>query len=531
VNTVLKLCLVYIIFITWNKAGHAEGITTVFLNVLAALILVLHFFQKKFWEIKLLLPYIPIVALTIISIVSFLNPRYRVISVKDITDLNFEKVMLQSNDPNKIEMMTKGMNLILDSAQTSPSNSIALYFYFKNTYIDKYGSDKSDIILNFLNKLHDRIELPFHSFLPTSAIRDAGSFGNYYLFYMSLLIGIIIFQNIRRIEQIENIILLFSFNFIALCLVGLYQKYTQLWTDDYVEILGIWNAPEPRYYFSTFTYKNHWSAYALMMIFCLIFLVNRLFSKIEFNHLKSKILVCTIFAIIIGSSTIFFSGSRSGTILLVFSGFSLAFLILKKKFYNKYKLILYSIFFLPVIAFVTFLFLDNEEWKEMRTTSKIQIQNLIQGNAPLRWHFWNDTIEMIEERPLWGHGYQSFSSLYPKFQSQEVRYERSLGLKNAHQYYVPLVAHAHNDLLEFTAEWGLVGMFAIFLPFVVYLIVESYSSPSISFQFLSFGCIVFMAYCLIDFPTRTPACLTNFCAFLAISQKYGILLRRTQIRK
>ena len=177
-NTVLKLSLVYLIFITWNKAGHAEGITTVFLNVLGALILVLHFFQRKSWGVKQLILYIPIVALTIISIVSFLNPRYRVITVKDVTDLNFEKVLLQSNDPNKVEMMTKGMNLILDSAQTSPSNSIALFFYFKNTYIDKYGFNKSDIILNFLNKLHDRIELPFHSFLPTSATRDASSLEN-----------------------------------------------------------------------------------------------------------------------------------------------------------------------------------------------------------------------------------------------------------------------------------------------------------------------------------------------------------------
>ena len=530
-NTVLKFSIVYVMFITWNKAGHAEGITTVFLNLLGGLILILHFFQRKFWERKLLLPYIPIVALTILSIVSFLNPRYRVITVKDVTDLNFEKVLLQSNDPNKVEMMTKGMNLILDSAQTSPSNSIALFFYFKNTYIDKYGFNKSDIILNFLNKLHDRIELPFHSFLPTSAIRDASSLGNYYLFCISLLIGIIIFQNISKLNQIKNIILLFSCNFIALCLVGFYQKYTQLWTDDYLEILGIWNAPEPRYYFSTFTYKNHWSAYALMMIFCLIFLVNRLFSKIDFNHLKSKILVCTIFTIILGSSTIFFSGSRSGTILLFVSGFFLTFLILKKKFYNKYKLFFYSILFLPVIAFVTYLFLDDEKWKEMRTTSKTQILNLKQGNAPLRWYFWNDTIEMIKERPLWGHGYQSFSSLYPKFQSQEVRYERSLGLENAHQYYVPLVAHAHSDLLEFTAEWGLVGMFAIFLPFLVCLLVGSYSTPSTSFLILSLGCIIFMAYCLIDFPTRTPACLANFCALLAISQKYGILLRRTGFRK
>ena len=130
------------------------------------------------------------------------------------------------------------------------------------------------------------------------------------------------------------------------------------------------------------------------------------------------------------------------------------------------NLIFYSFLFLPILAFIFLLFQDHEKWKEMKTTSQTQIQQITHGKPPLRWYFWNDTLEMIKERPLWGHGFRSFSSIYPKFQSQIVRYERSLGLENAHDYYVPLVAHAHNDFLEFTAEWGLVGMFSIFLPFI-----------------------------------------------------------------
>ena len=33
------------------------------------------------------------------------------------------------------------------------------------------------------------------------------------------------------------------------------------------------------------------------------------------------------------------------------------------------------------------------------------------------------------DKPILGHGYLSFPSIYPKFQSYEVRHERSLGLK------------------------------------------------------------------------------------------------------
>jgi len=531
VNTVLKLSLIFIIFITWNKAGHADGVSSYILNILGGLIVVLQLFQRRFWEINQLILFIPIVALTILSIVSFLNPRYRVVTIEDLTYLNFDDVLLTSNDPTKVEMMSKGMNLILDSAKSSPSTSISLFFYFKDSYIDKYGFNERDSILNFYDKLHDRIELQFHSFLPTTAVRDVGILKFYYSFWISLFIGIVLFRNIKEITQIENILLIFSCNFIVLCFIGFYQKYTHLWTDDYVEILGIWNAPEPRYYFSTFTYKNHWAAYALMMIFCLIFLFKRFFSKIVFNHLKSKILVFTIFSIIIGSSTIIFSGSRSGTILLLLSFSLLIFTIIKKKVFNRLNLIFYSFLFLPILAFIFLLFQDHEKWKEMKTTSQTQIQQITHGKPPLRWYFWNDTLEMIKERPLWGHGFRSFSSIYPKFQSQIVRYERSLGLESAHDYYVPLVAHAHNDFLEFTAEWGLVGMFSIFLPFIVYLLVSLFSQSSYSIFILALGCVVFMIYCLIDFPTRTPACLANFCALIAITQKYRILIRSSRIRK
>ena len=45
------------------------------------------------------------------------------------------------------------------------------------------------------------------------------------------------------------------------------SKINYEFSEDAVEILGIWDAPEPRYYFSTFTYKNHWSAFAIMSFF------------------------------------------------------------------------------------------------------------------------------------------------------------------------------------------------------------------------------------------------------------------------
>jgi len=526
VNTLLKLSLAYVILVTWMKAGHTEGIGSVILTVLGSMILILHLCSKNFRERKTLVIQLPIFALTIISVISYLNPRYRVMSTKDIIELKFEEVLLNSNNPSKIEMMTKAVNLILDSAKSSPSTSISLFFHYKSTYLDKFGVKKNDLVLDFLNKLEQRLEIPFNSSLPSSVVNDFIIFKKNHLLILNMLIGIIIYIHIKKLFQIDRIALLFTMNFLILCIVGFYQKYTQQWSDDYLEILGIWDAPEPRYYFSTFTYKNHWSAFAIMMLSFTFFILFKLKKEIKFDYLKSKKLFFYIFVLIIGSSTVLYSGSRSGTILLIIFILFNSILVLKENFNLNIKKFLFPAIFIPVIILIMYLFVQDKKWKEMISNTESQIKNLSNGKAPLRWFFWKDSVKIIQDKPVWGHGYLSFSSVYPKFQSYEVRHERSLGLENAHKEYIPLVAHAHNDLLEHIVEWGLVGVFLIFLPFIFIITTGIYPTSSHSLHILSFGCLIFIVYCAVDFPSRTPACLANFSALLAMTQKYRVLRKK-----
>ena len=504
------------------KAGHADGIGSVILLGLGSMIMVLHICRKKFWERNSLILHLPIFALTIISLISYQNPRYRVITHTDLFELKFEKVLLNSNNPSKIEMMTKAVNLILDSAKSSPSTSISLFFHFESTYRDKFGSKKNDSILNFFNELNQRLKIPFYTFLPSSIVQDLKILKRNYLFLINLLIGIVIYTQIKKQNQIDRIALLFVLNFLILCIVGIYQNYTQKWTDDYLEILGIWDAPEPRYYFSTFTYKNHWSAFAIMMLSFTFFILIRIIKEINFDYLKSGKLFFYILVLIIGSSTIFYSGSRSGTILLILLLIFNFIFISIKRFIN-FKKVLFAAIFLPFIIFITYQFSQDKKWKEMVSNSESQLQNLKAGKAPLRWFFWKDSLEIIQDKPIWGHGYLSFFSIYPKFQSYEVRHERSLGLENAHNEYVPLVAHAHNDLFEHVVEWGLVGVFLVFLPFLCLIPIGISLKSSHSLFILSFGCVIFLVYCAVDFPSRTPACLANFSVLLAMSQKFRVL--------
>ncbi|NIM00407.1 MAG: hypothetical protein GTN89_05990 [Acidobacteria bacterium] len=56
---------------------------------------------------------------------------------------------------------------------------------------------------------------------------------------------------------------------------------------------------------------------------------------------------------------------------------------------------------------------------------------------------WSDTARLARSFPVLGSGFGTFASVYPQFRSPEVRY-----------FY----AHAHNDLLQFSAEGGAIGL-------------------------------------------------------------------------
>ncbi|MEK9773305.1 MAG: O-antigen ligase family protein, partial [Opitutae bacterium] len=450
--------------------------------------------------------------------------------------LKFEQVLLDSKDSQKIEMVSDAFNLMLDQKSKDPSTSLSLFFHYKNTYLDRFLIKQRDAIKNLFFECENKIKLPFHVFLPSSPIKTPDYVKRIYFFSFNLFIGIALFFSLHNKADIVCFLHIMVFNCLILCLVGFYQRINHQWTDNYVEILGIWDAPEPRYYFSTFTYKNHWSAYAIMILFCAFYLVRneviRLW-KTSTNILHSKLFIYLTFSIIIIAFSILLSGSRSGIILLIFSFFICFYKVVKNKnkmFEINLKFLSIIFLFIPLLLLLFLSFKKDNKWEEMVRNSSSQWQNFVQGKPPLRILFWRDTMDMIQEKPFWGYGYNSFSSMYPKFQSTQVRNERALGLENAHTPYVPLVAHAHSDVLEFFAEWGLGGIFLIFFPFLFYLLKTFHIAVPHPSTITGWGCLVFLLYCWIDFPTRTPACLATFSALFALTMKIHSLRQEVGFR-
>ena len=440
-----------------------------------------------------------------------------------MNELKYEKVLLESNNPQSVELLSNAINLSLDNSKKDPQTSLALLYHFKNLLKDNFSDKESTGIHNFFNQIESNISLNYRNTYPSCTIKYDNYFKNIFYFILNIFIAITLFHELKTKNQVHFLIKIIVLNCLVLSIVGFYQKINHQWTENYVEILGLWDAPEPRYYFSTFTYKNHWSAYSIMSVYCLFYLINLNIieaRKMNLNIFKSKYLFILIMSTIIISFSVLYSGSRSGSLIILISIIFYLLKSIRDGIFIKYlKLKFLVLLFIPLISLLTFAFFKDQKWVEMQKNTSSQWKNFSEGKFPLRLHFWNDSIEAIRSQPFWGYGFNSFASIYPKFQCSEVRTERNLGLENAHKVYVPLVAHAHNDVLEFIVEWGLIGFFCIFLPLLFILFRYIKNSNCKHSTLLLYGCLTFITYCLIDFPTRTPACLLTFCVLCGITVK------------
>ena len=170
---------------------------------------------------------------------------------------------------------------------------------------------------------------------------------------------------------------------------------------------------------------------------------------------------------------------------------------------------------LLITIFTAYIF-TSKQAKEMKINSLTQIQNFREGNLPLRFHLWEDALTQIRDKPWLGYGFGGYASTNLKYQSRIVREERNKVLKNAHSTYVPLIAHAHNDVLEFLIEYGLVGSFVLFFPVLPHLSKILFSKKSFGITILFTGFLIVVLYHAIDFPSRTPATLLSVSFLFAI---------------
>ncbi|MBT5875498.1 MAG: tetratricopeptide repeat protein, partial [Candidatus Latescibacteria bacterium] len=128
-------------------------------------------------------------------------------------------------------------------------------------------------------------------------------------------------------------------------------------------------------------------------------------------------------------------------------------------------------------------------------------------NVPARMALWESAFDMILVAPVWGHGYNTFATIFPAFRPADY-WLRGIELT---------VGHAHNEILESIVELGIVGLLlllwcaASFFRSVHRAIVNEGASAQGNLLIgLTAGIAGMLVHSLLDVGLRWPAVAVPF---------------------
>jgi O-antigen ligase len=131
------------------------------------------------------------------------------------------------------------------------------------------------------------------------------------------------------------------------------------------------------------------------------------------------------------------------------------------------------------------------------------------GDFPSRVAVWKDTAMLIRAHPYWGTGPGSFEDAFTRVQTSHL---------------TARLNHAHNDYLEFAAEWGVPGAVLLFALIVFVLVRASRGlrrTARAADWFLLLGCCggVFsmLLHAVVDFNLHIPANELLFAVLLGLA--------------
>lgn len=517
--------LILIIFSTWAKAGLAGDWLLFTIDCITVLYLI--FYSKKIVaDRKIILFLIPVIIICSQFYASCMNPSYRQLENNDLAKLDIVSLIKAEQNLSKKILTSEGIESVILTYSREPSLATSIFFDLKNRYFDKFPNSTSSTAV-LLEKYENLITLNSNPLVPCLAVFNYKLIYSFIHFLSQILIGLVFYSLLNDRKLIRSMCKIMVINAGILSLLGIFQKINYVPGDDVLEIWGIWDTPEPRYYFASFTYKNHWSAFALLMVSLSTGLIVNSAHRKGLHNLSSPLNIIMIISLLPLVVSIPLSGSRSGSILLILLSLGIFLIIILKFKFFKVKYL--SIIALSVIAFFALCYfstkiIDEKTIDEMNNNFDIQINNLNEGKYPLRILLWKDLLSQISKKPIFGYGFQSYRTINPLFQSLEVRTERNVVLKSAHSKFIPLIHSGHNEILEKISEFGFFG-FVLVIPLFCYVSYVFFTTHSLFVKILIFGCLIFIIYSFIDFPSQTPICLITFSIVIGLSIKYHAISR------
>ncbi len=204
-----------------------------------------------------------------------------------------------------------------------------------------------------------------------------------------------------------------------------------------------------------------------------LFLVEKV-KRIEQYLVSSALVVITI--------AVFLSGSRTGMLAIIIS--AMVFLLFRTKVIGKFLQIRYYKL-LSVLILTCFVF------------GALILYNQKKDSANGRLLIWKVSVEMIKDKPVFGHGFGTFQSKYMDYQA---RYFKG----NPNSKYAQLadnVKHPFNEFVKIAVEFGIAGFLIIFL-FILIVLWNVLKSKNENRGVVFSGLMSFLLFACFSYPLQ-----------------------------
>lgn len=331
---------------------------------------------------------------------------------------------------------------------------------------------------------------------------------------IGLASGILV--GIQRRQSALIILWSFVISGVTMSFVAILQKLSG--TNKILWLIDVTNANP----WGTFAYRNQGAAFIILVLLIsgllYFFYLRRAQMKLKQN---GPHYLCFLIIFLLHGS-IWLALSRGGIIIGTILAMLFYFLAI---FHNIRGLFrggnwITSAFFILMFAFGSFFIMQFSNWEEFGSRQK-QFEAAIQNiDSNERFLSSKATWEMSQERLVYGWGAGSFRYIFPIFQKEYEQLSHFYDHRNR-PYGRKIYNYAHNDLIQFLAEYGIVGIvLMIFLVFYLMAYLGIIFKVSLSAACLLFvGISLIFTHNFVDFIFSSPAYWVAFFGSLLLIGK------------
>ncbi len=208
-----------------------------------------------------------------------------------------------------------------------------------------------------------------------------------------------------------------------------------------------------------------------------------------------------LFALIVIITTVIFSNSRTGILTIIISS-GIFFITHYKVIQRLREHLLLGLFMVISTAFlvgiIAFLYSQNK------------------NSSNGRLLIWRVSLGMVKDKPLFGHGYDSFQADYMDYQAQYFKNHPN----SKYKQLADNVKHPFNEYIKIMVEYGIIG-FIIFTVLMTLIIIKAVKIKSEQSHLMLSGIFAFLVFAFFSYPLQyvTVWVLIGFYLSLSIPAK------------